>query len=354
MGRHTLFLLISAFLATETSAFAQSQQADSRRKFHGCVERVLGELIDNASYRNELRKRAEDMILELQKKFERRLSAAGYSNYEQFLAALRSSEDPNIQRALKLVDDGRITPAIHAPDGTDRRWDMRLEDSVLTDPDIRLRISHQGLQNNYVTGKSRGDARFDVRTEAEAGYLGLRGSKSYFALPHELKPKSGTIYFKDVHLSSYPFPARRYGADLWFPKPQTYRRMGIYPGDTLNQLYLMPEPVRGVLNTGAISELYIPWKYRHFMVPFIAGGLKRGDANLPYLLDGWFPKVKPYLDHHWWETQFFGPLTLDDMDQFMFLNEPPSGEFLSRLRQYKIQILDGRVQPPKVWDGKPE
>jgi hypothetical protein len=348
---------LAYFFDTENVARASviERSGSSPKKSIFCHELLYERARDSESNKSKtLRYEAEDLIRKLELEFEKRFTTSGFANYNQFLQAIRQSSDPYIQQAIKLLDADKVRPIIHAPDGSDKYYETHVEDYVLREPGIRLSIARKGLQNNYVTKKSRGDASFKTRSFAELGYLGLRITDLdlYMALDSEIKPKSGTVYFEEEIPVEGEFPAARYGKDVWIPKSSVYNRLGFYPGDTLNQLWLMPESPLGdsVRNTGSISELYIPWKYRYFMVPLIAGGLKEGKGNQPFLLDGWFSRLDPsYLDHHWWETQIFGPLTLDDFKEFIFRENPPAGEFLDLLKQHDIKILDGRKSPPQPW-----
>ncbi len=52
------------------------------------------------------------------------------------------------------------------------------------------------------------------------------------------------------------------------------------------------------------------------------------------------------------ELQYFGPVTLDDVEIFEFKKTPPSGEFLNELKKRGILIRDGRKTPATLWNGK--
>jgi hypothetical protein len=49
------------------------------------------------------------------------------------------------------------------------------------------------------------------------------------------------------------------------------------------------------------------------------------------------------------ELQYWGPLTLDDVEAFEFHGQPPSGEFLKALQNRGIKILDARKDPAVPW-----
>ncbi len=54
------------------------------------------------------------------------------------------------------------------------------------------------------------------------------------------------------------------------------------------------------------------------------------------------------------ELQYWGPVTLDDVELFEFRQTPPSGEFLEQLKKRGIKIRDGRVDPAVEWkEGAP-
>ena len=50
------------------------------------------------------------------------------------------------------------------------------------------------------------------------------------------------------------------------------------------------------------------------------------------------------------ELQYFGPVSLDDVETFEFRGSPPSGDFLQELKKRGIKIRDGRKQPAVPWD----
>ena len=49
------------------------------------------------------------------------------------------------------------------------------------------------------------------------------------------------------------------------------------------------------------------------------------------------------------ELQYWGPVTLDDVEIFEFRKTPPSGEFLKALQSHHIKIRDGRTDPAVDW-----
>ncbi len=297
-------------------------------------------------------KEALKLMRKLEMEFEHRFPTSGHPTYDSFVKALRKSSDPYIIKALALVEDGKLIPAIHTPDGFSEGSELAMQRP--DPPDIRRSILYYGLQNSHVTKESRGDANVNTRTYVEASLLGLNDSEyqKYRDSDNELKPKAGTLLIDGEYPRTSIYPARRYGQDLWILKEEVQNRIGIFPGDTLNHFWLMPEGTYGseIYNTGNLNELYIPWKYRLYLVPFIAGGLKKGKGNQPFLEDGWIGQT--YQDHHWWEIGFLGPLTINDIKQFIFLQTPPSGEFLTELKYRNIEILDGRDGIPVIWNGQ--
>jgi hypothetical protein len=50
------------------------------------------------------------------------------------------------------------------------------------------------------------------------------------------------------------------------------------------------------------------------------------------------------------ELQFWGPVSLDDVEAFEFRVNPPEGDFLKELQRRGIKILDGRQDPPVEWN----
>ena len=64
-----------------------------------------------------------------------------------------------------------------------------------------------------------------------------------------------------------------------------------------------------------------------------------------------FKIKKSTLDQLAPEVQFWGPLSIDNVEKFIFLEVEPSGRFLNKLLEKNIKIYDGRnsSSEPVLW-----
>lgn len=64
-------------------------------------------------------------------------------------------------------------------------------------------------------------------------------------------------------------------------------------------------------------------------------------------------EVPVYQDFYasYWEAQILASVTIRDVAELEFTENPPKGEFLNQLRKHQIRIRDGRKQPAIDWNG---
>lgn len=276
--------------------------------------------------RVSLNKDGRALIQNLEKEFDKAISTTGYADYEAFEKMLRSSTDPNIQKAIQLLDRNQIRVAIRRPEAG-RFW-----------------VPKTGFQNQFVTGSSRGSLSADLRNNAENQLYGFGDVTRYAALDPELKPKYATLVAsRDSGVTSDISTSYQYGPDIYHLKNERFSdRLTFYPTDSLG-----PGRTAGT----NWNNYFIPWSRRLLMVPFMISELQTNlfsGRTWPSSITG-NPSAISYFIARYWEAQITGRLTLDDVEAFEFQGNPPAGEFLEELKTRNIKIYDGRTQPAKEW-----
>jgi hypothetical protein len=273
--------------------------------------------------RGRINQEAREFMREFEKSFEQRFSTTGYKTYEEYEAYLRNSDNPEIKKALEMIDKGQIEVVIRRPE-SGRFW-----------------VPKVGIQNQYVTGSSRGTFSPDGRQMGEKRLYDIMDEEAYNYQDPEFMPKYGTL--RPAPESGVTYSAgtsSQYGPDFYVLRLSDIQdRLSFTPNDSLHVGWLS-EPVTHW------SHTFIPWKYRYMMVKFMIEGLASNSMDNPGQTD-W--SDLPYRDYRYWETQILGTIDLSNVVSFQFANNPPTGAFLADLLKRAIPIYDARVWPPVEW-----
>jgi hypothetical protein len=266
---------------------------------------------------------AREFMAEFEKSFERRFPTTGYKTYAEYEAYLRSSDDPQIKKALEMIDKDQIEVMIRRPE-SGRFW-----------------IPKVGFQNQYVTGSSKGFYQPYERQTAEMRLYDIVGKEAYRDHDAEFMPKYGT--FRPAPESGVSFDsmvAGSYGPDLWVLRLSDIQdRLTFTPFDSLDV-----GEMRGPVEHW--SATFIPWKYRLLMVELMKRELAKNSMSRP---DGnLLPGLVKYR-FSYWETQVLGAVDISNVASFQFTKNPPTGPFLLDLLKHKIPIYDARNWPPVEW-----
>lgn len=273
------------------------------------------------------------IISNLEQRFASVFTTTGFKSYAKFEAYLRKSKDPNVKRALEVIDKDQVEVTMRRPE-QGRFW-----------------IAKTGFHNQFVTGSSRGTLDNSLRNNAENYMLGVRNLEQYTAMDGEIKPKYATLSTKpEAKLNSDISSSSQYGSDLYRFKTENIKnRLTFYPTDSLGPGW------RQTMDDGkAWDEHMIPWSNRLLMVPFMLKEIE----NSNFKGQDWPAELivktndVAYFSARYWEAQILGPLKLSDVREFEFSTEPPSGDFLQKLKFHNIRILDGRVSPAVEWNGQ--
>jgi hypothetical protein len=273
---------------------------------------------------------AREFMAEFEKAFERRFPTTGYKTYAEYEAYLRSSDDPQIKKAIEMLDKGQIEVVIRRPE-SGRFW-----------------IPKVGFQNQFVTGSSKGAYSPEGRLRAEQRLYDIEGVEAYPSQDYELLPKYGTLRpAPESGLFFHGRDSEHYGADFYVLRLADINdRLSFMPNDSLH-VGLKEGPVTHW------SATFIPWKYRLMMVEFMRESLEKSGAMTPPVPGRWQDLI-PY-NFRYWETQILGALDLSNVESFQFTSEnPPSGAFLLDLLKRNIPIYDARNWPPVKWTPSPE
>jgi hypothetical protein len=277
--------------------------------------------------RGRINQEAREFMREFEKSFEQRFPTTGYRTYEEYEAYLRNSDNPEIKKALEMIDKGQIEVVIRRPE-SGRFW-----------------VPKVGLQNQYVTGSSGGTFDPAFRKKAEQRLYDLVGEDAYRDQDPEFMPKYGTFRPKPESGVGYNREgSSQYGSDFYVLRLSDVQdRLSFTPNDSL---YVGAQ--EGPLTHW--SGTFIPWKYRLLMVEFMVDGLK-GNAMVFPSRGRWSELIAYYFSY--WETQILGTIDLSNVESFQFTANPPSGAFLYELLEREIPIYNARKWPPVEWHPSP-
>ncbi len=252
--------------------------------------------------------------------FDNLFSQTGFKDYESYLAALSSKK---INFNADLVD-----MILHS----EAEYSLRAPSAV------RNQIAVDGFKNFHETKTSRGFAFSEERLKTEAQGLGMK-LRDYIRINHRFKPKYG--YLRPGHQLSHLEDVvygneARYGGDIY-----VFNKRAVLVTWTLGDSL-------GRLNRSDWTRAYIPAEYLGLSVPFLETGLQRRERFEPGPVK---TALMPELQHQdfmsgsYIELQFWGQLSLEHVEKFIFTHKPPSGAFLKALLHYNIAIFDGRENP---------
>lgn len=282
----------------------------------------------------DLNRSAEIFVSELEAQFDKIFSTSGYESYAAYEAAVRSSPDIQVQKAIELIDQDRVKFVIRRPE-SGRFWTPKT-----------------GFQNQYVTKSSKGYFGNNERNNLEAS-MTAKTKEEYHPLSNDLKPKYGTLMVDSPSVVNDNFQSSQYGSDLYVLKKSTIEtRVSFFPGDSLNHQSYLRLPWRTMVSSPShIQNMFIPWSRRLLMIPFMVRSLSEGNFDRPSLSDkdGININWENSRYHNYWEFQVFGLVTLDMVESFHFIGLPPNGEFLQELRKRNIKIFDARNYPAVEW-----
>lgn len=268
---------------------------------------------------------AKKTLKKLEIAFGKRFLTTDGSDYAAFEAELRASTNPLVIKALQMIDNNQIDVVIRRPE-SGRFW-----------------IPKAGFQNQFVTGSSKGTLDPRWRNSSENKMYNFDNREIYAAKDPEFKPKYTTLRANSSSgVLSNTALSKQYGGDIYTLKIEQLKdRLSWFPLDSLwhGRQFSQDE----------WYDFFVPWSYRLLMVPFMIKDLEKNQMNAGRISDD-FPIIFN-ISSNYWEAQILGTLTIRDVAELEFTENPPSGEFLSQLRKHHIRIRDGRTQPATDWTG---
>ena len=299
--------------------------------------RIPGVRIPYDPRRTELVEQAREVLRRQEKKFETVLHTSGFPDMKSYEDAVRA-QGGAVKEVFELLREERVEAVIRRPRNA-RWWTPRV-----------------GFHNQRVTGSTGGSFTPDGRDKAEA-YLTFEELSKYKAVDNDLKPKYGYLRpAPDQPIQAEDWSTGQYGDDFYIMKLDRLRdRMTWTVGDSLGRGMRTAEGAR----PEHWHHSFAPWKDRGLMAPYFAidaeGKDKLFRISYPAYKDG--EPLKPFdprLDQSsYLELQFWGPITLDDVEVFEFTKMPPEPEFHRELVKRGIKVRDARLRPATDWPPAP-
>lgn len=271
------------------------------------------------------------------------LETSGFDSYASYEKMIRLHSEPEIAKALEVLDKQQLEVVIRAPEH------------------VREAIGSTGFKNTHETKTNAGqdsDAS-QSRKSLESNVFGF-DLLSYSQISPSVKPKYGSVRPKpESGLTAYSEPLAPYGTDSYHLKTEAISSRLSFTIDDMGSVAPFPQAAtkrewfESIKKGRSWYHSAIPWNRRLLMVPFLARGIQYNNLflatsfNNAYKTDLQGPKTE--IASSYFEAQIFGNVDLSAVAAFEFANTPPTGLFLKALTDRKIKILDGRQQPPIEW-----
>lgn len=259
--------------------------------------------------------------------------------FEEYLRIF--GEEPGLKEKIEFIENEKNTDfAMNRPESA-RWW-----------------VPKVGFQNQRVTGSSKGSMDPGYRDYVES----TRGSgilEIYKTMDADLKQKYGLLLHSVAAGKAAPLSqATNYGSDTYtFKKAAVRDRLSITVGDSFGNV----EGSSAFYGNRNLPEAtnkhwhqhFMPWSLRSLLGPMIdvnstsivPGG--NYGSNSTFTVGG-----KKYVHpggYAYVEVQYWGPMTLREVEAFIFRGTPPSGDFLAALQAHQVKIFDARTGVYQEW-----
>lgn len=224
--------------------------------------------------------------------------------------------------------------------------------------EVRERILKSGFQNWFESGhtKTVDESYREDRTTVEAACCGM-SLKDYKKVPPSkrmiygyLAPLVGGALQREKEVQTY-------GKDTYvFKKGRLEDRTTWMLGDSFDQQLKVSK--NGKVRMPNKLSRYLPWEDRDLLLPRLRNSSPNYKPETLKVLDwsSWvdLPNGKHFqygndLNHGYIELQFWGKVTLDDVESFIFAGTPPSGRFLKELRKRGVRIYHNDGKRDVLW-----
>lgn len=247
---------------------------------------------------------------------------------EKLNTILLSTPYKNIAGVNKFISEkGRDFKAI-----IDMLQNSKYDIAMRVPENLRWDIKSSGFHNTHETGTSGGFINSD-RLKAEADGLSVSG-RNYIAVSNDAKPKYGYIIpKKDTELSIYvKSNINQYGSDIYIFKDKIKESSTLTAGDSLANWLNFKNVSKN------LRHYFIPFEFRTLLAAYLyvdRGVIKPSKSNSSLLPEF---ETDGFGSSAYIEAQIHQPLRLEDVSEFIYEENPPTGSFLKRLNELGIKI----------------
>lgn len=195
--------------------------------------------------------------------------------------------------------------------------------------------------------------RTKERRQVEAAYSNLP-LETYDKIPISMRPKYGYLAPLIGDRLSRSSSAADYGSDTYiFKIDRLKNRTSWVPGDSLDQYdYYIDDNGKAKIPR---ASRFLPWSSRALLLPYLdspnaateLGIVAQSDDKIK--VGGKLIKLPTIVNQDYIELQTWGKLSLDDVDSFIFKDDPPKGKFLTELKRRNIRIYQNDGEKDILW-----
>lgn len=260
--------------------------------------------------------KATQLVKANEEKLRKYYHTSSYRNTQDLVRYIEKYKSSG-QKLIELVNDGLIV-TIRRPENA-RFW-----------------VPLTGFQNQRVTGNSKGHYEPGRRNRIESLLIGVP-NEEYESYSVRLSPQYGEAR-PDLDRTDFKFHtnASSYGSDLWVVKKEVVETRTTWtPTDSFGHA----RPESGFKSW---NQMFLPWSHREFMVPYLLVNYDSSGIFYPTIIPPNFKLDFAGYSSSYVETQIWGPVTIRDIEAFIFTKTVPSAEFVRELKSNGIKIIDGR------------
>lgn len=214
----------------------------------------------------------------------------------------------------------------------------------------RFWIPLTGFQNQRITKSSKGTYDPRRRDQVESA-LTATPIEEYEKYSNRLQPQYGEVRhnFKTYKLG-FTSNSHHYGPDFWIVKQSVIEKRATWtPSDS----FMQPKPPGYKQEATRWDQMFMPWSHREFMAPYLMTMFDQGTFS-SYMPPPSFLLSDLEGGTRYIESQIWGPVTVHDIEAFIFSVNEPDPAFISELQSHGIQIYDGRKGEFKAYGATHE
>lgn len=217
----------------------------------------------------------------------------------------------------------------------------------------RRAIAQHGFLNQFEAKRSGGYYDIQKRRQIEAAYSNLP-LEAYDKIPISMRPKYGYLAPVIGDQLSRSSSAADFGSDTYIFKMERLKnRTSWVPGDSLDQYdYYIDDYGKAKIPR---ASRFLPWSSRALLLPYLDSPNGANELGIVAQTDnklnvgGKLIKLPTTVNQDYIELQFWGTLSLDDVEAFIFKTDPPKGKFLLELKRRNIRIFQNDGENDILW-----